>query len=43
MRLTPKNIAIVAGISALTAGAIIYCVNNEVLGLDKVLGDSGWF
>ncbi|WP_283131601.1 hypothetical protein [Enterovibrio norvegicus] len=43
MRLTPKNVALVAGISALTASAIIFAVNNNVAGLQKVLGKSGWF
>ncbi|MDC5855942.1 hypothetical protein [Vibrio europaeus] len=43
MRLNARNIAIIAGVSALTTGAIILAVNNKVGGLDKLLGKSGWF
>ncbi|MDC5758021.1 hypothetical protein OPW41_00100 [Vibrio europaeus] len=43
MRLNARNMAIIAGVSALTAGAIIFAVNNKVGGLDKYLGKSGWF
>ncbi|CAH6959265.1 conserved hypothetical protein [Vibrio chagasii] len=43
MRLNVKNVAIVAGIAAITTGAIVFAVNNKVGGLDKLLGRSGWF
>ncbi|CAM2984198.1 hypothetical protein [Vibrio neptunius] len=43
MRLNARNMAIIAGVSAVTAGAIIFAVNNKVAGLDKYLGKSGWF
>lgn len=43
MKLSAKNIAIVAGISAVSAGAIVFAVNNKVLGLNDLLGKSGWF
>lgn len=43
MKLSAKNIAIVAGISTITAAAIVFTVNNKVLGMDKLLGKSGWF
>ncbi|WP_301339435.1 hypothetical protein [Vibrio tubiashii] len=43
MRLNARNVAIIAGVSAMTAGAIIFAVNNKVGGLEKLLGRSGWF
>jgi|GEM_PF-3309966 len=43
MRLSTRNVAIIAGVSAVTAGAIIFAVNNKVGGLEKLLGRSGWF
>lgn len=43
MRLNARNVAIIAGISAVTAGAIIFAVNNKVAGAEKLLGKSGWF
>ncbi|WP_287226100.1 MULTISPECIES: hypothetical protein [Vibrio] len=43
MRLNTRNVAIIVGVSALTAGAIVFAVNNKVGGLDKFLGKSGWF
>ncbi|WP_275666809.1 hypothetical protein [Vibrio tubiashii] len=43
MRLNALNVAIIAGVSALTTGATIFVVNNKVGGLDKLLGKSGWF
>ncbi|WP_428195474.1 hypothetical protein [Aliivibrio kagoshimensis] len=43
MKLNAKNIAKVAVISAGVSAAIIFAVNNNVLGLEKALGKSGWF
>lgn len=43
MRLNTRTVAIVAGISAVTTGLIIYAVNHDIGGLDRLLGKSGWF